>query len=308
MVKKGIGSLVSLAALVLIPMFYVLWYLETLSIMRGAEISSFAQMPYQSQHLFVLNDATWWDVYVLFLAVVLLLWHLKTLVTIANWKLSLGLGVAVLTFVTGVAIAAIWMTRETPHLEQLTVSRLRCFPGLGQKFGSLKPADNGYFPENASSHDELMTRFFNAYAQDLGKLNEPSFLNAHKNETSYRFLWVRSFHPTVVVRVSKEGEIQTLSVKELSRHDQLLVDHDRSLTKQEWDELMKLVDESCFWEFPTSTSDPLANDGAFWVLEGVNEKHYHVTTRQSPDSGSYRELCLYMLKLSGLPLAKNEIY
>jgi hypothetical protein len=232
------------------------------------------------------------------------------LVATTNWNLSLGLAVGVVTFITGVALSTVWMTRTTPELEQPATSGLRCFPGLGQEIGSLSAAEGTYFPENLPLHDELTKRFFNLYAQDFGKLNEPSFLTSHTHKTSYRFLWLRSFHPAVVVRVSKVGETQNLSVKELSRSDQLLVDHKRSLTKQEWAELMKFVDESCFWEFPTSTSDPIANDGSWWILEGAEQNYYHVATRQSPQSSSYRELCLYMLKLSGLPLdvAKNEIY
>lgn len=49
---------------------------------------------------------------------------------------------------------------------------------------------------------------------------------------------------------------------------------------------------------------------AWWLVEGVQEGYYHVAHRQSPDSGAYREVCLYMLKLSGLPLdeSKGEIY
>lgn len=34
-------------------------------------------MPDQSQHLLPLAYATWWDVYVLLLAIALIVWHLK---------------------------------------------------------------------------------------------------------------------------------------------------------------------------------------------------------------------------------------
>lgn len=42
---------------------------------------------------------------------------------------------------------------------------------------------------------------------------------------------------------------------------------------------------------------PIANDGEWYVLEGISDSHYHVITRQVPGD-TYRKLCLYMLKLS----------
>lgn len=236
-----------------------------------------------------------------------------------NWKLSLRLLVAVLTFIIGVTITFVWMTRKTPNLEQPnleqptleqpSVTRMRCFPGLGQKIGSLKAHEGGYFPEFAFPKDELVHHFFSFYTGILVQMNEPSLLSSDKPKVSYRFLWLRSFHPAVVVRVSSEGDKQTLSVKEFNdRKSQLLVDQTRSLNKQEWADLMKVIDQTCFWVVPGTTDDLLANDGALWVLEGVDQNYYHVVTRQSPQSGPYRELCLYMLKLSGLPLTEREIY
>jgi len=74
--RKRIGLFVSFAALLFIPVIYVYWYLGTLSIMRKAEISSFDQMPNQSQYLLSLANATWWDVYVLFVVIVLIIWQL----------------------------------------------------------------------------------------------------------------------------------------------------------------------------------------------------------------------------------------
>jgi hypothetical protein len=40
-------------------------------------------------------------------------------------------------------------------------------------------------------------------------------------------------------------------------------------------------------------------DGEWWVLEEMSDNNYQVTTRQTPDD-AYREVCLYMLRLSGI--------
>lgn len=83
--RKEAGFLVSLSFLVLIPVIYLSWYFGTRSIMRRAEISTFDLMPDQSQHLLTLAYATWWDVYVLFLTIALIVWQLK-----AVWSISIA--------------------------------------------------------------------------------------------------------------------------------------------------------------------------------------------------------------------------
>ena len=208
------------------------------------------------------------------------------------------------------------MTRKPAKLEEPVVTRTQCFPGLGQKIETLKAGEDDYFPEKAFDRDEERNRrISNFYTRYLNQMNAPSVLESYQGNATYRFLWLRSFHSTVVVRLWNEAERQMLSVKELSRKtetqsSQLIVDQTRSLNKEEWNGFMNLIDESCFWEVPVTSNGPIATDGAWWVLEGADRGYYHVVTRQSPDSGSYRELCVYMLKLSGLPLdaAKGEIY
>jgi len=55
-------------------------------------------------------------------------------------------------------------------------------------------------------------------------------------------------------------------------------------------------------------------DGAEWILEGTQKDNYHVVVRHSPNdddyrkSGKYRDLCLYILKLSDLHLDNEKVY
>ena len=239
-------------------------------------------------------------------------------------KITVRLLVALMTFVIGVVFAAVWIVWLTPEpvLEspaaviespQPTMES-RCFPGRSRKLKALSRAENSYFPRDAFSYDSKLSEGFGHwYTRELQHLDEPAILNESRN-TVYRFLWLRSFHPTIAVRIWLAGEKKMLSVKRLSnrKHDQpaaLMLNQARSLTPEEWATFVKRVDASCFWEMPTTSDDPIAEDGAQWVFEGVREGYYHVTHRQSPDSGSYRELCLYLLKLSALPLeSKGEIY
>ena len=235
-------------------------------------------------------------------------------------RISIRLLVAFVTFCVGVVIAAVWVARQVPQLDMPSLSESsqpelasRCFPGRSQNIDVLRRAKGGYFPEGAfSQYGDLGNHVLGWYTDTLKQLNEPTLLNSER--TAYRFLWLRSFHSTIAVRLWLDGERKMLSVKELGRdnaHDSTLaVNQTRSLTPEEWATFTRLLNASCFWEMSSSSNGPIANDGAWWIFEGVQEGQYHVTHRQSPDSGSYRELCLYMLKLSGLPLdeSKGEIY
>lgn len=54
----------------------------------------------------------------------------------------------------------------------------------------------------------------------------------------------------------------------------------------------------------------MGNDGAEWILEGVNGGRYHVVDRWTPGAGAYREACLYLLKISdlGIDEASQDLY
>jgi hypothetical protein len=80
--RRSTGFFLSMLALLWVGGFYVLWHLGTLSLLPRMEVRDFSQLPNQGQHLFVLIDATWWDLAVLAIMVVLFVWHLKTLLMV----------------------------------------------------------------------------------------------------------------------------------------------------------------------------------------------------------------------------------
>lgn len=71
--------LISFFALVWSAGMYLLWYRFTLSVLRNAEVAVFSQLPAQQQYLLPLDDAGWWDVVVLAIVIILLVWHINTL-------------------------------------------------------------------------------------------------------------------------------------------------------------------------------------------------------------------------------------
>ena len=75
------GLIFSTLSLIWVASVYVLWYRGTLSVIRNAEVDSFYSLPDQSQHLLPLNGATWWDLAVLAIVIVVWFWHIKVLVS-----------------------------------------------------------------------------------------------------------------------------------------------------------------------------------------------------------------------------------
>ena len=167
-------------------------------------------------------------------------------------------------------------------------------------------------------------------------MQEPSLLGWTKRPGNakaevYRFLWLCTFHRPVVVRVQKEPDekirvfAKMLDGKGGYAPGKLAGERTRGLAKEEWLDLTRRIDDCAFWSMPTEEqhwyyleNGTIENwrigDGAEWMVEGTRGDDYHVVARTSPDdsnrrkAGKYRELCLHILKLSGLDLDKEQIY
>ena len=180
-----------------------------------------------------------------------------------------------------------------------------------------------YFPAGTFQPDEVREKGLAPwYSRSLQEMAEPSFQSivAAKVE-SYRFLWLRSFHPGISVRIWKCSLGYCLTAKQLDSvyrsvdgklvpSAKLAVNNSRSLSADDWGGFLSLLDRAQFWALPTVDGRPLANDGAEWLLEGANGSKYHLVDRQSPQTGDYRDACLYLLKLSELKVdaSKGELY
>jgi len=151
---------------------------------------------------------------------------------------------------------------------------------------------------------------------------EPSFQSVvNGNVEAYRFLWLRSFHPGVAIRVWKCSQGYCMTAKQLDSVDKyidrkvvpsakLAINHSHSLSVDEWNGFLAVLNRSHFWSTPTVDGKPMANDGAEWLLEGAKESQYHIVARQSSTDGDYYDACVFLLKLSGLKVdvSKRELY
>jgi hypothetical protein len=231
-------------------------------------------------------------------------------------KITLRLLTAVLTFVIGLIATTLWWGQRTTTVDRLEIQTWsRC------QWPTTNRADDIYFPKGTFLPDKVReSGLVKSYSRVLAAMHEPSLPSMVSSEVeTYRFTWLRAFHPPVVVRVWKSGSERCLSIKKLDGTGEygdgetvypkgFQFNATRPLREVEWDTFKEQLNLGHFWSMPTVDDGPMAFDGAFWVMEGVKDDKYHVVDRQSPDSGPYREMCHSLLRLSGLHIEHGELY
>jgi hypothetical protein len=181
--------------------------------------------------------------------------------------------------------------------------------------------EDTYFPKGTF---EAISRY--VYAYHLGFFREPSLLRESQESglQSYRFLWLRTFHHAVVIRVDVLNDgTGTLTTKTSSGeagfgvpNRKIISDVSRSLSRDELRPFLKRLNETRFWSVATiERADQTGEDGADWLLEGVKGGKYHVVSRWSPCGRSgpdKRAVCLlgreFAFHLARLNIPNNEVY
>jgi hypothetical protein len=149
------------------------------------------------------------------------------------------------------------------------------------------------------------------YSKHLEALNEPVLSSIAEHDETYRFLWLRSFHHPITIRIWRTGDEKNMVFKELDGHGgdwpgKMIAHQARRITTDEWNKFINLIQEASYWQLPAVGEDS-GLDGANWILEGKKDGQYHLVDLWSlGSSGNYREACLYLLKLSGQK--PQEIY
>lgn len=170
----------------------------------------------------------------------------------------------------------------------------------------LESIANRYFPRGAlHPHPDGDRGRRIWYSTPLAALEEPSLrASPAPSDEAYRFLFLPSFHQELAVRVERTGATWRIVAKEIGgdgRREPVFVQTEiqRELKQDEWVRLRHLVKEAGFFDLPSQdTSRGL--DGAEWILEGRVGDRYHVVDRWCPPTGPYKDLCVYLLKCSGL--------
>lgn len=170
------------------------------------------------------------------------------------------------------------------------------------------PNPRAFFNEETLSSDEIEW-----YSEYLSVMKEPSLLPPDNCAVeTYRFLWLRTFHQPIAIRVWSMNGRHFLVAKQLSGQGgydtgRIVINRIRTLSNADWEQLTNLLAEISFWNLPTDEGPRTGRDGAQWILEGLHDGKYHITDRWSAKE-KYREVCLYFLKLSGLRVRQSDVY
>jgi len=235
--------------------------------------------------------------------------------------------VGVLTVLVGTGVVFLFLKGTTPQLsyENLVPEVIlpycnvnSAFPGKSRPVSELEKGISGYFPKGDFSGSWAgQENFVNDwYGKFLAAMYQDSLLDVRDiNVETYRFLWLRTFHQPILVRVDRNRNEIALLVAELAGHGGYepggLVRNDVfEFSQKDWCEMMTLLKKADYWQQPTNI-DHRGYDGAEWVLEAVKENRYHIVDRWSPREGDdYREVGLFLLRHGYVDLndIENEIY
>lgn len=192
---------------------------------------------------------------------------------------------------------------------------------------------HAYFPKEEINYS---TSFYTYY---LNAMKEPSLMPQEngKEKFALRFLWLRSFHDPIAIRVWKEGEnyhIRGVKMDRLTDKSpvQLTKDVARKLGKEEWLQIAKLSEPPDTWK-PLNKEEGVelsrGFDGADWIFEkSSGEEHAMIDLwcPQGHDAETYKKkgvnisrvtvrdfsvyvrLGLLLLKLTELTPEEKDIY
>ncbi len=199
-------------------------------------------------------------------------------------RIALRLAIALLTFLIGIAAVTFWIVTRRESTKT-TEKNLDCIPI--------------YNPDVYVGQEQTWGAVTLARFNEMPLENLPACV-----DESYRLVWMPTFHSPVAVRVWRSGDKYFLVAKQLDGRGgygigNLSIERTRSLTESEWMDFLNHIYPASFWGLSSTIDEPLPNDGAAWVMEGIRNKQYHSVKRVNPQE-QFADLIKYLIKMSGL--------
>jgi hypothetical protein len=153
------------------------------------------------------------------------------------------------------------------------------------------------------------------YSKHLRVMGEQSLSCGPTSDAeTYRFVWLRTFHRPIAVRVSRVSGGGRLVAIELTGHGGYAPGGvanrvEKSVSEADWLTLTAALSATIFWNLPTRPAVAiLGADGSQWIIEGRRASEYHVVDRWTPRTGPYREAGLSFLRLAGISVPADDLY
>lgn len=217
----------------------------------------------------------------------------------------------VLVVALGLAFAVLYATRTTTLPDPVE-------PNRGLDIRDVCPAVDAagyYFPPGALAPDPERQRGREAwYSRMLRAMNEPSLSCGPTEATEeYRFLWLRTFHRPIAVRVwNGAGGPHLIAIQTTGRggYEPGGVEKQvrKALSQEDWHTVVASVKSARLWSTPTEIEQRAGLDGAQWIVEGRRAGRYIVEDVWAPPDGGDRQLGLRFLHLAGMPIPNDELY
>jgi hypothetical protein len=187
-------------------------------------------------------------------------------------------------------------------------------------------AQNAYFPKQSFDSDSKLNKFLDDYyTLELKLLGEAPFVGLSRNPSahSYRFLWLRTFHHPISIRLDIQQDNTGILTTKVAggaagyprKGTQIIENTSRTLTSYEVNKFLSKVDQVKFWQVPSClVGDQTGTDGSNWIIEAVRGGRYHVAARWTPTANEQsklpvRELGLALaIDLAQLKIPANELY
>lgn len=150
------------------------------------------------------------------------------------------------------------------------------------------------------------------FSEELAFFKEP-VLNQKNNEKVFRFLWLRSFHVPILIRLENSNHACMLKVKVARYNDSVqqfisFKETTKKIGVRQWNTFKRLLSGIDFWSMVSQDYHEQAADGAIWLLEASDKGRYKVVERQGHVYPQYTNCLKYLLGLTDLHLPENDIY
>ncbi len=149
----------------------------------------------------------------------------------------------------------------------------------------------------------------------LEALQEPSlWLSASSANEAYRFLWLRTDHHPISVRLevlaNGTGAVTTKISDGRGGYapGNLTENKNTILTKDQVNSFLGRVNLDKFWSLPSEgKADGL--DGSEWIVEAKRKGRYHIVSRWTPTKGPIHDLGVALvIELAKIDIPEQEFY
>ncbi|WP_263379487.1 hypothetical protein [Granulicella paludicola] len=176
-------------------------------------------------------------------------------------------------------------------------------------------AQTTYFPPKTFSENRQLDQLvISSYSRQLAALKEAPLWHVSSNVRTYRFLWLRTFHHPIAVRLdirpNGAGALTTKITDGAGGYapGKLITDKTINLSKDDVDTVLDNIQRTKFWSLPTSEKS-YGDDGAQWVIEAADGGRYHIVDRWTPTKGPIYDLGkMLAIDLAKINVPANEFY